>query len=345
MEDEVTRFEESILFFADAHKLHGPGSKFWSQPQTRIVQTPHIEVSLDDDSCITTPSLTPSRIPSPPMSAIVSEQQMSFGRRLLNLLNFSVRSGDIRIQEFTHYSETYQDHDGGVAKTSVESLEVWQVEAANIDRAVRILPGVKKMMSSIPAGRYAIATSGAKTYGKYFYFYFYFYRFPSFIFDSKSFLYKKAYGCMNRAGIIPPAVTITADDKRLKKGKPAPDPFLLAADCLGYDPKNCVIFEDSPSGIRAGVASGATVIAVCTSHERSKIENCGAHYVVKNMDHVICQAEGDRLKFTVIPAWTFLDGPFATFYNTSPRCYNISILLINCTCDLKMIYAPGLFWY
>ena len=106
---------------------------------------------------------------------------------------------------------------------------------------------------------------------------------------------------MNRAGIIPPAVTITADDKRLKKGKPAPDPFLLAADCLGYDPKNCVIFEDSPSGIRAGVASGATVIAVCTSHERSKIENCGAHYVVENMDHVICQAEGDRLRFTVMP--------------------------------------------
>ena len=47
---------------------------------------------------------------------------------------------------------------------------------------------------------------------------------------------------MNRAGIIPPAVTITADDKRLEKGKPAPDLFLLAADCLGYDPKNCVIF-------------------------------------------------------------------------------------------------------
>jgi hypothetical protein len=84
---------------------------------------------------------------------------------------------------------------------------------------------------------------------------------------------------MNRAGIIPPAVTITADDKRLKKGKLSLDPLLLAADCLGYDPKNCVIFEDSPSGIRAG---GATVIVVCTSHERSnsKIENCGAHYVV-----------------------------------------------------------------
>ena len=110
----------------------------------------------------------------------------------------------------------------------------------------------------------------------------------------------KAYSCMNRVGIVPPPVTITADDKRLKAGKPAPDPFLLAADCLGYDPKKCVVFEDSPAGIRSGVASGATVIAVCTSHERSKIENCGAHYVVKNMDYVSCEVEGDRLKFSVV---------------------------------------------
>ncbi|KIM87167.1 hypothetical protein PILCRDRAFT_95987 [Piloderma croceum F 1598] len=112
------------------------------------------------------------------------------------------------------------------------------------------------MIASIPEGRYAVATSGAKTY---------------------------AYGCMTRVGITPPKVTITADDKRLKAGKPAPDPFLLAAECLGYNASDCVVFEDSPSGIRAGVASGATVIAVCTSHERSKIENCGAHYIVDDM--------------------------------------------------------------
>ena len=105
---------------------------------------------------------------------------------------------------------------------------------------------------------------------------------------------------MNRVGIIPPPITITADDKRVKAGKPAPDPFLLAAECLGYDPKKCVVFEDSPAGIRAGVASGATVIAVCTSHERSKIENCGAHYIVENLNNVSCEVEGDRLKFSLV---------------------------------------------
>ena len=108
-----------------------------------------------------------------------------------------------------------------------------------------------------------------------------------------------AYGCMTRVGIVPPAVTITADDKRLKAGKPAPDPFLLAAKELGYDAARCVVFEDSPSGIRAGVASGATVIAVCTSHERSKIENCGAHFIVDTMEQVRVVVEDERLKFVV----------------------------------------------
>lgn len=105
---------------------------------------------------------------------------------------------------------------------------------------------------------------------------------------------------MTRVGIVPPKVTITADDKRLKAGKPAPDPFLLAARELGFPASKCVVFEDSPSGIRAGLASGATVIAVCTSHERSKIEHIGAHFVVDNMESIRCEpCEDGLLKFTV----------------------------------------------
>jgi len=53
-------------------------------------------------------------------------------------------------------------------KSKQHALEAWQQEAASVDRAVRILPGVKKMIDSIPAGKYAVATSGAKTYGELF---------------------------------------------------------------------------------------------------------------------------------------------------------------------------------
>jgi beta-phosphoglucomutase-like phosphatase (HAD superfamily) len=105
---------------------------------------------------------------------------------------------------------------------------------------------------------------------------------------------------MTRVGITPPEVTITADDPRLKAGKPAPDPFLLAAKCLGFEASRCVVFEDSPSGIRAGVASGATVVALCTSHERDKIAHCGAHYLLENMEQIHCYPMADgRLRFEI----------------------------------------------
>jgi HAD superfamily hydrolase (TIGR01509 family) len=44
--------------------------------------------------------------------------------------------------------------------------------------------------------------------------------------------------------------------------KPAPDPFLLAAELLGVDPAACVAFEDSETGARAAMAAGMTVVQV-----------------------------------------------------------------------------------
>ena len=70
----------------------------------------------------------------------------------------------------------------------------------------------------------------------------------------------------------------------------------LAEKELGYDTACCAIFEDSPPGLRAGVTSRATVIVVCTSHERSKIENCGAHFIVDTIEHVRVVIEDERLK-------------------------------------------------
>ena len=103
-------------------------------------------------------------------------------------------------------------------------------------------------------------------------------------------------------GIVPPKVTITADDPRLRAGKFTPDPFLLAAEYLGYQASRCVVFEDSPSVIKAGVAAGAIVVAVCTSHLRKQVEECGAHFVVESLEDVRCEIEtdeGTRLMFTV----------------------------------------------
>lgn len=40
------------------------------------------------------------------------------------------------------------------------------------------------------------------------------------------------------------------------KGKPAPDPFLAAAEALGVDPKKCIVFEDAELGVQGAIAAG-----------------------------------------------------------------------------------------
>ena len=51
--------------------------------------------------------------------------------------------------------------------------------------------------------------------------------------------------------------------------KPAPDPFLLAAQRLGVDPKDCLVFEDADIGIQAATAAGMASIRIAQPHERA----------------------------------------------------------------------------
>lgn len=55
---------------------------------------------------------------------------------------------------------------------------------------------------------------------------------------------------------------VCGDDPRMKRGKPAPDIFLVAARELGVAPECCVVIEDTVNGVRAGVAAGMRTIAV-----------------------------------------------------------------------------------
>ncbi len=55
---------------------------------------------------------------------------------------------------------------------------------------------------------------------------------------------------------------VVGDDPRVKKGKPAPDVFLVAAGELGARPDDCVVFEDAPAGLAAAHAAGMQVVAI-----------------------------------------------------------------------------------
>lgn len=56
------------------------------------------------------------------------------------------------------------------------------------------------------------------------------------------------------------------DESFVTRGKPDPEIYLKTAAVLGFKPENCVVFEDSLSGVRAGKAAGCKVVGITTTH-------------------------------------------------------------------------------
>ena len=65
-----------------------------------------------------------------------------------------------------------------------------------------------------------------------------------------------------------PYFRVVVDGSEVERPKPAPDVYLRAARELGVEPKNCIVFEDSPVGIQAARDAGARVVGLLT-HERA----------------------------------------------------------------------------
>lgn len=72
---------------------------------------------------------------------------------------------------------------------------------------------------------------------------------------------KLATEYLKMAGVYDSFTEVIFGDE-VSRGKPDPEIFLKAADKLGVSPKECIVLEDSPHGIRAGFAAGASVVAI-----------------------------------------------------------------------------------
>ena len=116
------------------------------------------------------------------------------------------------------------DHDA--EDREVERLEIEDVEG------IVALPGAAELLRALPANRYAIVTSATRPLAEV---------------------------RLRAAGFSIPENLVTARDA--KRGKPNPDPYLMGAKILGVPPAECVVVEDAPSGVRAGKAAGARVVA------------------------------------------------------------------------------------
>ncbi|MET9889986.1 HAD family hydrolase [Streptomyces sp. NPDC006465] len=123
------------------------------------------------------------------------------------------------------------------ALARIERLEVEDVPGGVVP-----LPGTLALLAALPAERWAVVTSATR---------------------------RLAEARLGEVGIRPKTM-ITADD--ITRGKPDPEPYLLAARELGVDPARCVVFEDAPAGLQAGRAAGMTTVALATTHQAHELD-------------------------------------------------------------------------
>jgi len=150
-----------------------------------------------------------------------------------------------------------------------EALRV--IEDLEIDDTadMTVLPGVAALLKSLPLERWAIVTSAT---------------------------WRLMIGRLKAAGLPIPERIISGD--MVEQGKPDPEPYRRGAELLGFPPADCVVVEDAPSGVGAGLAAGCRVLAVLTTHAPQQLQQ--ATWIVGSLENLAATLSGNglELRFT-----------------------------------------------
>lgn len=146
-----------------------------------------------------------------------------------------------------------------------ESEAAWidNQELQDTDGLVEV-PGAVRFVTSLPDGMWAVVTSCGLDLARL---------------------------RLSSVGLPIPSVLITSED--VKAGKPAPDCYRLGAQRLGVDPAACIVFEDAPPGIAAGLAAGARVVALRTTHPDA--DSAGVTAVISDYRALRVRQAGNNL--------------------------------------------------
>jgi mannitol-1-/sugar-/sorbitol-6-phosphatase len=134
---------------------------------------------------------------------------------------------------------------------------------------ITVLPGVKELIAALPRERWTVVTSATE---------------------------RLARMRLAAAGFTVQRL-VTAET--VNEGKPNPAPYLAGAALLGLAPRECVVFEDSASGVAAGCAAKCIVVATTFSHEAEHLE-C-ADYLVRDLTGFQVSAGPDELTLRFKP--------------------------------------------
>lgn len=94
---------------------------------------------------------------------------------------------------------------------------------------------------------------------------------------------EKIHLSLGKTGLLPLFEGRIYSVTMVEKPKPAPDIFLHAASEQCVAPEHCVVIEDSPTGVKAAVAAGMTVLGFAANTPRERLEGAGAHHVFSHM--------------------------------------------------------------
>lgn len=153
------------------------------------------------------------------------------------------------------------------SEAELKILEQIEIEDG---KGLTVLPGVLDLLKALPRDRWTVVTSATE---------------------------KLARVRLAASGIPAPQRVVTAD--HVTHGKPHPEPFRAGAALLGFKPEECVVFEDSSSGVQAGRAAGCTVVATTFSHPAESLE--AAHYLVRDVTGVTVERQADGLVLRLMP--------------------------------------------
>ena len=173
-------------------------------------------------------------------------------------------------------AETYQIPHGTRAVDIIRSLKpkldvaegLRLIEDMEIEDVadLQVLPGARALLESLPTERWAIVTSAT---------------------------YRLLLGRLYAAKLPVPERIISGD--MVERGKPDPEPYRRGAELIQALASECIVVEDAPSGVGAGVAAGSRVLGVLGSHSEAELRAAGVTWVVQSLDDVRARTLVDRI--------------------------------------------------
>ncbi|HXD22662.1 MAG TPA: HAD-IA family hydrolase, partial [Gemmatimonadaceae bacterium] len=92
------------------------------------------------------------------------------------------------------------------------------------------------------------------------------------------------------AGVPAPRTVVSGES--VKRGKPDPEGYLMGARLLDLRPDECIVLEDAPAGIAAGLAAGMRVIGVATTYPRARLVPLGCSAIVSTLADITVAPRG-----------------------------------------------------